>query len=121
MSIHFVTYRVSIHCQHALTKEGLIHPTDSARAVDFHKQIQRELSDNLLKKAKIRASSTREARGREQGTKGNDMPGFQTKNLTDDDFDNPTRSVELPALPDNVANAIGTNGKPVIIKKNIFG
>ncbi len=41
--------------------------------------------------------------------------------ITDDDFDNPNRSIELPQVPDNVANAIGTNGRPVIIKKNIFG
>lgn len=41
--------------------------------------------------------------------------------ITDDDFDNPQRSIELPQVPDNVANAIGTNGRPVIIKKNIFG
>ena len=40
--------------------------------------------------------------------------------LTDEDFSNPTRNVELPALPKNVNEAIGANGKPVIIKKNIF-
>ncbi|MGN1375705.1 MAG: hypothetical protein ACI4V5_04035, partial [Prevotella sp.] len=40
--------------------------------------------------------------------------------LTDEDFSAPTRNVELPTLPKNVDNAIGANGKPVIIKKNIF-
>lgn len=40
--------------------------------------------------------------------------------ITDEDFSKPTRSVELPALPKNVDEAIGANGKPVIIKKNIF-
>ena len=40
--------------------------------------------------------------------------------LTDEDFSKPTRNVELPALPKNVNDAIGANGKPVIIKKNIF-
>lgn len=40
--------------------------------------------------------------------------------LTDEDFTNPTRNVQLPALPQNVDNAIGANGKPVIIKRNIF-
>lgn len=40
--------------------------------------------------------------------------------LTDEDFTNPTRSVELPVLPKNVDAAIGANGKPVIIKRNIF-
>ena len=40
--------------------------------------------------------------------------------ITDADFDAPTRNVLLPALPENVATAIGTNGKPVVIKKNVF-
>lgn len=40
--------------------------------------------------------------------------------LTDEDFSSPTRSVQLPKLPDNVDAAIGANGKPIIIKKNIF-
>ncbi|WP_372473219.1 hypothetical protein AB4865_10360 [Capnocytophaga sp. ARDL2] len=40
--------------------------------------------------------------------------------LTDDDFSNPSRTVRLPALSATVDSAIGANGKPVIIKKNIF-
>lgn len=40
--------------------------------------------------------------------------------ITDEDFDNPTRSIQLPALPNNVDEAIGADGKPVVIKKNIF-
>ena len=40
--------------------------------------------------------------------------------LTDENFSAPTRNVQLPALPYNVDAAIGANGKPVIIKKNIF-
>jgi hypothetical protein len=40
--------------------------------------------------------------------------------LTDEDFTNPKRNVELPKLPKNVDKAIGGNKKPVIIKKNIF-
>lgn len=40
--------------------------------------------------------------------------------LTNEDFTNPTRSVGLPVLPKNIDAAIGANGKPVIIKKNIF-
>ena len=40
--------------------------------------------------------------------------------ITDEDFSKPTRSVELPTLPKKVDEAIGANGKPVIIKKNIF-
>ena len=40
--------------------------------------------------------------------------------LTDEDFSTPTRNVELPTLPKIVDEAIGANGKPVVIKKNIF-
>ena len=40
--------------------------------------------------------------------------------LSDDDFNNPTRSVEFPKIPKNVDDALGANGRPVIIKKNIF-
>lgn len=40
--------------------------------------------------------------------------------LTDEDFSKPTRSVELPELPENVDRALGAEGKPVIIKKNIL-
>ena len=40
--------------------------------------------------------------------------------LTDEDFLHPTRNVELPKLPKKIADAIGTEGKPVVIKKNIF-
>lgn len=40
--------------------------------------------------------------------------------ITDEDFTEPTRSIALPKIPENVDNAIGAKGKPVIIKKNIF-
>ena len=40
--------------------------------------------------------------------------------LTDEDFMKASRNVQLPNLPNNVDKAIGANGKPVIIKKNIF-
>ena len=40
--------------------------------------------------------------------------------LMDEDFTSAFRNVELPAIPKNVDAAIGANGKPVIIKKNIF-
>jgi len=41
-------------------------------------------------------------------------------NITDGDFTHPTRSIELPKIPDRVDKAIGAKGKPVVIKKNIF-
>ena len=40
--------------------------------------------------------------------------------LTDGDFSAPTRNVQLPTIPKNIDDAIGANGKPVVIKKNIF-
>ena len=40
--------------------------------------------------------------------------------LTDEDFTAPTRNVQLPQIPANVDAAIGANGKPVVIKRNIF-
>lgn len=40
--------------------------------------------------------------------------------ITDADFTNPTRSIGLPAIPRNVSDAIGADGKRVIIKKNIL-
>lgn len=40
--------------------------------------------------------------------------------LADEDFTSAFRNVELPAIPKNVDAAIGANGKPIVIKKNIF-
>ena len=34
-------------------KEGLIHPIDSANAVNYHQQVAAELSNNLLRKVSI--------------------------------------------------------------------
>ena len=67
-------------------KEGLIHPVDSAHAVDFHKQVTEELKTNQLLKANIKASSTR-------------GKAFTTKNLTDGQFDT------YWATPDGVTTA----------------
>ena len=56
-------------------KEGLIHPVDSANAVNFHKQVTAELADNLLKKATIKASNVR------------DKKRYGTQNLLDGNYD----------------------------------
>lgn len=32
-----------------VNRDGLIHPTDSANAVDFYKNVQKQLANNLLK------------------------------------------------------------------------
>lgn len=56
-------------------KDGLIHPMDSAHAVDYHKLVMAELSNNLLKKSTIKASNVR------------DKKRFGTQNLTDGNYD----------------------------------
>lgn len=40
-------------------RDGLIHPVDSANAVNFYKNIQKQLGNNLLLKASVEASSSR--------------------------------------------------------------
>lgn len=40
--------------------------------------------------------------------------------ITDEDFTSPYRTIGLPSVPKNVSDAIGADGKRVIIKKNIF-
>lgn len=40
--------------------------------------------------------------------------------ITDEDFTSPYRTIGLPVVPKNVSDAIGADGKRVIIKKNIF-
>lgn len=56
-----------------VTPEGLIHPTDSARAVEAYQVISKELATNLLKGAKVKATATR-------------GDAFSTRTLTDGDF-----------------------------------
>ena len=56
-------------------KEGLIHPVDSANAVNFHKQVSAELADNLLNKAILKASNVR------------DKKRYGTQNLLDGNYD----------------------------------
>lgn len=40
-------------------RDGLIHPNDSARAVDFHRQVAQELHGNLLRSTRMKASDER--------------------------------------------------------------
>ena len=56
-------------------KDGLIHPIDSAHAVDYHQQVTAELGHNLLKKARIKASNVR------------DKKCYGTQHLTDENYD----------------------------------
>ena len=74
----------------------------------------------------VRADDEGEVKTDRQGNPLNDDGTLKVERiasvdeLTDEDFVNPSRNVELPALPKKVADAIGTDGKAVIIKKNIF-
>lgn len=43
-----------------------------------------------------------------------------TDDITDDDFTNPNRAVDLPSLPTETDRIIGANGRTVLIKKAIF-
>lgn len=40
-------------------RDGLIHPTDSLNAVAFHQRVQKELANNLLTTAQVKASNER--------------------------------------------------------------
>ena len=83
----------------------------------------KEIADKEEKKRKAEAEKQKvdkqgnpiDAEGRLITEKVEDI-----SDLSDDDFNNPTRSVELPKIPKNVDDALGANGRPVIIKKNIF-
>ena len=83
----------------------------------------KEIADKEEKKRKAEADKQKvdkqgnpiDAEGRLITEKVEDI-----SDLSDDDFNNPTRSVELPQIPKNVDDALGANGRPVIIKKNIF-
>ena len=80
----------------------------------------KEFADKYL--AKQNGQSKTDAQGNplnEDGTLKVDVVK-SIDELTDEDFTAPTRSVQLPAIPSVVDNAIGANGKPVVIKKNIF-
>ena len=83
----------------------------------------KEIADKEEKKRKAEAEKQKvdkqgnpiDAEGRLITEKVEDI-----SDLSDDDFNNPTRSVELPKIPKNIDDALGANGRPVIIKKNIF-
>lgn len=69
-----------------VNRDGLIHPIDSANAVNFHKLIERELSHNLVAGMKAKVSSERGG-------------AFTAKALTDNSWDT------YWATPDGVTTA----------------
>ncbi len=67
-------------------RDGLVHPIDSANAVNFHKNIQKELAHNLLAGIRPKASADRGGK-------------FSVKAITDGDYDT------YWATPDEVTSA----------------
>lgn len=75
-----------------VNKEGRIHPTDSARIVAMHERVTTELSNNLLRGARIKAS---EERGRRFGVKALTDNRFDTYWATHDSVRSATLSIRF--------------------------
>lgn len=71
---------------------GKIHPTDSARAIEFHQTITNELSHNLLANARVRADNERGSRYSASRVIDNDPETFWA---TDDDYPYGTLSFSM--------------------------
>ena len=90
---------------------------------DFEKWVQ---SSHRKTKAFAEYKSVRSVRTDHQGNLVNADGSLLVEKiesineLTDEDFLNASRNVQLPALPKKVDEVIGAYGKPVVIKKNIF-
>ena len=96
---------------------------------DFKKAVENAKKEGVRPTEADKQESKAEAENQKVDKQGNpiDAEGRlitekveDISDLSDDDFNNPTRSVELPKIPKNVDDALGANGRPVIIKKNIF-
>lgn len=76
-----------------VNKEGRIHPTDSAHIVAMHERVTTELSNNLLRGARIKAS---DERGRRFGVKALTDNRFDTYWATHDCVRSATLSIRFP-------------------------
>lgn len=76
-------------------RDGLIHPVDSANAVNFHKQVQKELSHNLLAGLKPKAS---DERGKEFSAKAATDGKYDTYWATKDNVTSATIEFTLPRV-----------------------
>lgn len=74
-------------------RDGLIHPIDSANAVNFHKNIEKQLAHNLLAGITPKAS---EARGRQYAAKMVTDGDWNTYWATKDDVKQATLEFTLP-------------------------
>ncbi|WP_407403823.1 LPD1 domain-containing protein [Sodaliphilus sp.] len=112
--------------------KNVINSMDTAETVVREQQIAQQAEEAKEQIIEARNNNRKEVEQKsaektdEQGNPLNEDGTLKLEKLssideiTDEDFSAPTRSVELPALPAAVDEAIGANGKPVIIKKNIF-
>lgn len=74
-------------------RDGLIHPVDSANAVNFHKNIQKQLADNLLAGLSPKAS---DERGRNFSAKATTDDSWDTYWATSDSVTSATIEFDLP-------------------------
>lgn len=113
-----------------ILKDKIAKAEEEMRAMDLAEEEQRAAYEEEMKEN----TSVQDNQIINDGDGGTDNMGNQLnsdgsiytetvkslEDIKDDEFEVPTRSVELPSIPQNVNDAIGANGKPVIIKKNIF-
>lgn len=74
---HNATFLINL----PVDKDGLVYPIDSTNIVGLHQRIQRELGNNLLKNARIKASNVR---GKAFGEKGLTDGNYDTYWATED-------------------------------------
>ena len=74
-------------------RDGLIHPTDSANAVNFHQNVQKQLAHNLLAGLSPKAS---DERGRTFSAKAVTDGDYDTYWATNDDVTSATIEFDLP-------------------------
>ena len=91
-------------------KEGLIHPIDSAHAVDYHRQVASELKTNLMEKAKIRGYEGTGVRGYEtRGYEGTGVRGYENTSVSSDKANLAPSRHRTPAPSKSIRNLTDNN------------
>jgi hypothetical protein len=87
-------------------------------------QLAKRDAGNPFEKTVWGISARRDEPGRTgvaEESKKPERVSLETPNdISDEDFINPTRDIELPALPENTLSIIGSEAKPVLIKKSVL-
>lgn len=114
---------------------GAVDIREFEKWVDSSRRKTKAFSEYRSVKSKNDNSlSGRSLSGKDSNTKGHDNQGNpidhtgklivedvkSVDEITDDDFNNPTRTIGLPTIPKNVSDAIDAKGRKVIIKRNVF-